>query len=174
MDSRLGSLSVSTCTYAVPMTPEERFWSNVEKSEGCWVWQRVILPSGYGQVKWKGRSRRAHRVAYELAVGPIPRGLQLDHLCRNRACVRPDHLEAVTARVNTLRGNTITAANARKTHCIHGHAFTPENTYRYQGKRACKACRTANNPPVYQRIGRLRRLGRHAEAEAVAAQIGLT
>jgi hypothetical protein len=83
-------------------------------------------------------------VAYELAIGPIPEGLTIDHLCRNRGCVNPAHLEAVTNRTNLLRGDGIAALNARKTHCKRGHEFTPENTYVWrEGTRACRACHTA-------------------------------
>ncbi|TDD77726.1 HNH endonuclease [Actinomadura rubrisoli] len=81
-----------------------------------------------------------HRFVYESLVGPIPEGLVLDHLCRVRACCNPAHLEPVTDRVNILRGASITAANARKTHCDHGHEFTSQNTYRHRGRRLCRAC----------------------------------
>jgi len=81
-------------------------------------------------------------VAYELECGPIPDGLVLDHLCRVRACVRPGHLEAVTQRVNLLRGRTIQAANAAKTHCLRGHRFDSENTYVTSlGQRRCITCK---------------------------------
>lgn len=93
---------------------------------GCWVWQRP-LKNGYGEVSIRNRCRKAHRVAYQLLVGPIPDGLSLDHLCRNRACINPAHLEPVTNRVNVLRGVGPTAANAAATHCGRGHALTPDN-----------------------------------------------
>lgn len=112
-------------------------------NNGCWVWRRHCLKSGYGV--WtkliNGKRPLAHRVMYEQAKGEIPEGLELDHLCRNRACVNPDHLEPVTARVNILRGNGLAAMNAQKTHCNKGHEFTLENVYLYKGLRHCRECR---------------------------------
>lgn len=109
---------------------------------GCWLWTGAIHPTGYGQMRTPGTrvSTSAHRVVYESLVEPIAPGLVLDHLCRIRACVNPDHLEPVTHRVNLLRGVGINATNAAKTHCKHGHEFTPENTYRYGNKRQCRTC----------------------------------
>jgi hypothetical protein len=85
---------------------------------------------------------KAHRVTYALVKGPIPAGLQLDHLCRNTSCVNPNHLEAVTTRENTMRSTGLSALNAKKTHCLRGHEFTPENTYvkRGDGARVCRQC----------------------------------
>jgi HNH endonuclease len=80
---------------------QERFWEKVEQGEGCWLWTGAI-DRGYGQFVWNGR-KRAHRVAYELIIGPIPEGLELDHLCRNKSCVRPEHLEPVTKAENIRR-----------------------------------------------------------------------
>ncbi len=88
----------------------------------------------------------AHRFSYELANGPIPEGLQIDHLCRNRGCVRPDHMEAVTPRVNYLRGDSVPAKNARKTECKRGHPFTFQNTLvverpGFHPSRQCRTCK---------------------------------
>lgn len=121
----------------------ERLWSKVKKTEGCWTWTASIGSGGYGQMRLGTKTVRAHRLAYELVVGPIPEGLVIDHLCRNRACVRPDHLEPVTARENTLRGETLAAANVLKTHCAKGHEYTEANTVKQgDGKRRCRECRT--------------------------------
>jgi hypothetical protein len=125
----------------------ERFMAKVEKQEdGCWFWIAATDRQGYGQFSFSSRRRvaRAHRVAYELLVGPIPDGLILDHLCRNPSCVNPTHLEAVTVGENTLRGNSPAAQQARQTHCKRGHPFTPENTRMEAGGRRCRICRQAD------------------------------
>lgn len=103
----------------------------------CIVWQGRLNDAGYGRIG----ARLAHRVAYEAAVGPIPNGLELDHLCRNRACVNPEHLEPVTRAENVARSSRST-----KRACVNGHPFTPENTYVRRdglGKRVCRACNRA-------------------------------
>lgn len=109
---------------------------------GCWEWTGT-KDRGYGYVAHNGKTTQAHRAVYEELVGPIPSGLQIDHLCRNRSCVNPKHLELVTQRVNILRGEGLTAQNARKTHCAKGHEFSTANTYhrKSNGVRECAACR---------------------------------
>ena len=133
----------------------ERFWSKVDvRSESeCWPWMAGLNDSGYGQYGLRaGMPRRAHRLAYEELVGPIPEGLQLDHLCRNTRCVNPAHLEAVTSRENSLRGYGQSAINARKTHCIHGHPFDEVNTAYYaNGNRYCKECNRLKARRAYAR-----------------------
>lgn len=121
--------------------PVKRFWSRVRKGD-CWEWTGA-LNHGYGYVQFDGRPQNAHRVAYRLLVGPIPEDLHIDHLCRNRRCVNPAHLEPVTLHANLLRGQGASGINARKTHCVNGHEFTPENTYEWRGTRNCKLCREA-------------------------------
>lgn len=138
----------------------DRFWTRVLRTDTCWLWQAATRGGGYG-VFWDGRRQAvAHRFAYELLVGPIPDGLHLDHLCRNRACVNPAHLEPVTCRENLVRSPvTFQGVNARKTHCIHGHEFTPENTYVVTTKtgmpgRQCRACRRRITSEYRSRYGR--------------------
>ena len=118
-----------------------RFWGRVNKTSTCWLWTGPTDQDGYGLVSIQNKSRRVHRLAYEMLVGPIPEGLTLDHLCRTPSCVNPAHLEPVTSRVNTLRGFNPPAINARKTHCKRGHAYTPENTMLLtKGRRFCREC----------------------------------
>lgn len=101
-----------------------------------------MYPDGYGNFYYERHNVAAHRFAYELEVGPIPDGLQIDHLCRNRACVRPSHLEPVTQFENWRRGEAPSVTNALKTHCKRGHEFTRENTFvGREGGRFCNACR---------------------------------
>lgn len=119
----------------------ERFWKKVEKSNGCWEWTASKDPHGYGTVRNDKKTLGAHRVSYELIVGKIPDGLDLDHLCRNPGCVNPAHLEPVTHRENVRRGNAGLHC-AIKTHCPHRHEYTPENTAIYDdGLRRCRECR---------------------------------
>lgn len=116
---------------------------SVKTETDCWEWEAAKSPNGYGQVKHDGRTRSAHRTVYEQLVGPIPDGLDLDHLCRNRGCVNPDHLEPVTRRENLLRGDTLAASNAAKTRCLRDHPLHGANLYIYpsNGRRACRICR---------------------------------
>lgn len=123
---------------------EERFLYYVRKTRGCWWWEGANTEGRYGQF-WGGlevgRSMRAHRWAYEHWVGPIEPGLDVDHLCNNGLCVRPDHLEAVTRRENLKRSRNPVARNIDATHCLAGHEFSPENTrVDKRGHRSCRLC----------------------------------
>lgn len=130
-------------------TPEERFLRYVDKTPECWLWTGGVFPSGYGAFEAKRggvwRAWRAHRWAYEHWVGVVPDGLVLDHLCGVPACVRPGHLEAVTQRINVMRGRGLTAKNLAKTHCKHNHEFTPENTIRRPSRPHHRDCRECSN-----------------------------
>ena len=128
----------------------ERFHEKVERLEsGCWRWTGSIPPHGYGMIyigRVNGRSTItvAHRVAYELYRGEIPDGLVLDHLCRNRWCVNPDHLEPVTFRENVLRGEAPMVAIHRSGRCKNGHEMTDDNLYvDRNGNRYCRTCQIA-------------------------------
>lgn len=107
----------------------------IDADTGCWLWTAFCNPGGYGKIGLGRRNLLAHRAVYELVVGRIPEGLQLDHLCRVRHCVNPDHLEVVTSRENTLRGETLPAHNAAKTHCEEGHELGDD--------RVCRECARA-------------------------------
>lgn len=125
-----------------PTTPAERFAARVRpEANGCLVWTGFLDRDGYGQIGVNGRTTRVHRWSYEHHVGPIPDGLVIDHLCRNRACVNPAHLDVVTPYENTHRGLALTAMNARKTHCKRGHPLSGYNLVAVPGGRACRTCR---------------------------------
>lgn len=148
-----------------PLTVTERFSRRVIITPGCWLWTGTTSNSGYATISVGGRLLYAHRVSYEQHVGPIPEGLELDHLCHtrdvecpggidcpHRSCVNPAHLEPVTPRTNTLRGTSPAAQQARRTHCVNGHEFTPENTYRPPSRpnvRQCRACSRARSNRYY-------------------------
>lgn len=153
---------------------DEKFWSKVEKTDTCWLWTGPRLPNGYGRLWLNGRLRTVHRLAWELARGPIPDGLVIDHACRVRNCVNPDHMEVVTGGDNTRRGIGPTAINARKTHCIRGHEFTPENTYwPAKGGRICRACarqRQVGYEKALRQCGHLRHATAGSQPHAAQAQ----
>lgn len=129
-----------------------------EPNSGCWLWDWDTATTGYGRVRWEGQRQGAHRVIYTLVKGPIPKGLQLDHSCRLRCCVNPDHTEPVTLVENVARGISFSARNAAKTHCAHGHEFTLENTAILKdSSRSCRACARKAALSFYHRTKKLRR-----------------
>lgn len=130
---------------AMPLVPlEEKFWAKVEKTETCWLWTAGKNGTGYGVIKHGADHWTAHRLSYTWARGPIPDGLELDHLCRVRECVNPDHMEPVTHLENVRRGHAGLRFRERNK-CSKGHEYTPETTYRSlkDGSRVCRTCMRA-------------------------------
>lgn len=125
----------------IPQPWPHSFWVKVEVGPDCWEWKgkRTV---GYGHIWYPAdhSMRLAHRLSFEMAYGPIPADLTIDHLCQNRACVNPLHMEVVSRGENTLRGNSPAAINSRKKQCQRGHWFTPENTGVDRGGRYCRVC----------------------------------
>lgn len=137
----------------------QRFWAKVDASGDCWIWIAGKSDTGYGSFRFRGGAKNAHTVAWTLLVGEVPDGMQLDHLCRVRECVNPDHLEPVTPIENARR-----AAFPRVGACPEGHTYTPENTYiatRRDGStfRKCRICTLAyqSRPDVRARHNENRR-----------------
>lgn len=134
----------------------ERFWSKVHKntSTGCWDWLSSLSIGGYGRLAYKAMGvNYAHRFSWLIHGNKIPSGLQIDHLCRNRKCVNPDHMEVVSSRENTIRGENFCALQVRQTHCKWGHPFDQSNTYinPFNGERHCRECARINGRRFRQR-----------------------
>lgn len=130
-------------------TVEENFHTKYQKNSetGCWDWTGMLQTGGYGVLSAGKAGKRvyAHRFSHEIYKGPIPEGYDIDHLCRNRKCVNPDHLEAVTRFENLYRGDTIVSKKMKRTECPKGHPLTPDNLYirkRKNGRKKtlCRAC----------------------------------
>ena len=134
----------------IPST-EEKFKSRyqIDLVTGCWNWCAYVMNTGYGEFYNAGKRWLAHRFSYQQYVGKIDAYLTIDHLCRNRRCVNPAHLEAVTAEENKRRGMSVPAINARKTHCKNGHELKEDNVYHIAGKRRCKICTNRANMKDY-------------------------
>lgn len=152
-------------------TPMQR-WAKFVKlgvlHDHCWRWTGGITAQGYGGFYYDGKEQLAHRDSYERFIGPVPDDLELDHLCKNTWCVNPEHLEPVTTRENcVVRANSPSGKNLRKTHCVHGHAFTPENTYfrrnPRRGMRQARTCRTCAREAA--RVTNQRRVSSKNEAQ---------
>ena len=127
------------------------------RSDPCWLWTANRKSGGYGQLTLNGKRRLAHRLVYELMVGPIPDGMQLDHLCRQRGCVNPGHLRVCTLRENSRApgsktGRATGARNRAKTHCPKGHEYNDANTYRAKGERSCRTCGRVSALARYHRL----------------------
>src|SRR5690606_36639950 len=129
----------------MPMLPD-RFWEKVIQRGECWEWAAARTRDGYGRFRWPDRTQSAHRAAYEDLIGEIPPGLQLDHLCRNRACVNTYHLEPVTGCVNRRRG-----IDCQRDRCPVGHPYSDENLIIRKGRRSCRACGRAASLRYYHR-----------------------
>jgi hypothetical protein len=146
------------------MNLPDRFTSKyqVDPETGCWEWQAALKTSGYAQF-WNGtRMQPGHRFAYETVIGPVPEGLHLDHLCRNRICVNPLHVEPVTMEENIRRSplnQAMWEAKRARTHCPHGHPFSPENTsarndgWKGNPSRRCRACAKDAQDRFHGRVG---------------------
>lgn len=150
------------------MSTRDHFERHILKGDGCWLWSGAVNNKGYGQFGQDGRTRSAHRVSYEFYVGPIPDGLTIDHLCRVKRCVRPDHLEPVTTAEN----------NRRKfgDKCPNGHDYTPENTGRRKSNnsRICLTCQKASAQRRNVGYGKPGRPSKAARAALEAARLADT
>ena len=151
---------------------DERFWSKVDASGDCWLWSAGRVKAGYGCYSvWLGEGKvvahYAHRYAYRNLVGEVPNGLDLDHLCRNRLCVNPDHLEPVSRRENLRRSG---ATHVGTKHCPKGHPYDEANTYVFvrKGQGPCRRCRECFRLYMAAYDAR-RRKGRKTQQEAPMA-----
>lgn len=157
-----------------PVNDEAVFWSRVKQGQNdCWDWQGGRAKGGYGAFRLAGITVRVHRYAYELLIGEIPAGLVIDHLCRNRLCVNPYHMEPVTSVVNVMRGESIPAQNVNVTTCPQGHPYNGDNLHvdPYRGWRQCLTCRRASYRNAYRKnIDENRRKARERMAKRYASQ----
>lgn len=148
------------------MNEEKRFWEKVKKTKTCWVWKGSKAggrseKGRYGYFRFFNKNGYAHRFSYQFFNGHIPKHFQIDHLCKNNLCVNPEHLEAVAQNENNKRSNSLSGINSRKTECLRGHKFTPQNTYwhgPHQSKRGCIHCRDLRNNCLRARLRKIRSL----------------
>lgn len=147
------NINIRKCRKAVPLRSHIENKVNIDINN-CWNWTGKISKNGYAHLMSLGKTYLAHRISYELFKGSIDKGLVIDHLCRNRKCINPDHLEAVSMRENIIRGESSASMNFKKTHCIRGHEFSKENTYYRKdrtGSRTCKKCSLIRNNNFIER-----------------------
>lgn len=155
---RIG-VSMILCEFRVSGDP--RFWTKVKDNGECWEWQAALTGDGYGAYWTEGKTAHAHRVSWtwEHPNNPIPKDMVVDHICRNRKCVRPDHLRIIANVENVMCGLSNPALNARKTHCLHGHPLSGENLrIRPEGKRQCLICRLNHKRKQNERLRKVRHM----------------
>ncbi len=141
--------------YSMSIAQRIAAFSIVDEASGCWLWRQSLYSNGYARLTFKGKIYLAHRKSYETHVGPIPPGLDLDHLCRVRRCVNPAHLQPVSRSVNVSRGLVSTEHNwncgQNVTHCPKGHPYDVENTRMYKTHRLCRQCARLQSADYYRR-----------------------
>lgn len=147
----------------------ERLYEKIspEPNSGCWLWLGCTNHLGYATIWHNKQMVVAHRILYELESGMVPKGLELDHLCRTRCCVNPAHLEAVTHRENVMRGLVHTQIRTKSTHCRRGHLLTGKNVYVYKGKNLCVVCRHIWVAANTDRINRRKQIRRQVRKEKI-------
>ena len=133
-----------------------RVWKYVNVTEDCWEWTGALSRDGYGKISDEATTRQAHRLVYEILMGPIPESLVIDHLCRNRRCVNPLHMEVVDALENTRRGVTARADGGVRMYCRSGHELTEANVYREPKRPAIRRCRKCKVLRYREKVQRLR------------------
>ena len=155
----------------------DRFWKKIAVQQAsslvatpCWIWTGYVMPEGYGMFRWDGKTCLAHRVSRQVLIGPIPKGLEPDHLCRVRKCVNPEHTEPVTRRVNVLRGEAPAAKLSKRTVCDAGHELSGDNLIKCRLRNGSRTCRMCYNKK--QRDSQIKRKNiMSSEFDALTAQV---